>query len=77
MLKDTLIHVFTDLQVYIIAIEFNKTLDEMFKLYLSLWLYMGLHISDEYILMKCSSYSKIDLYKIHPAILFFAMEIII
>ena len=72
MLKDSLIHVFTDLQVYIIAIEFNKTLDEMFKLYLSLWLYMGLHVSDEDILMKCSSYSKIDLYKIHSAILFFS-----
>ena len=36
VLKDSLIHVFTDLQVYNSAIELDKTLDEMFKLYLCL-----------------------------------------
>ena len=44
VIKDSLIHVFTDLQVYNSAIELDKTLDEMFKLYLCLRLYMGLQV---------------------------------
>ena len=42
MLKDSLIHVFTDLQVYISAIKLDKSLDEI-PMFMAIHGLIGLH----------------------------------